>query len=153
MLHALLVALHVLAAVIWVGGMFFAYVTVRPAMGGLEPPDPVKMWGRIFQRFFSWVWVAVVVLFVTGYGMLLGPLGGMAGQPLYLHLMQGVGLIMMALFAHLYFAPWKRLKAALDAEDYPKAAKQIPQIRRIVAINLCLGLANVAIGAGGRYLL
>jgi uncharacterized membrane protein len=152
MLHSILVALHVLAAIIWVGGMFFAYMMVRPAMGELQPPDPVKMWGRIFDKFFNWVWLAIIVLLGTGYGMLLGPFGGFADLPLYLHVMQMLGLVMVALFTHLYFAPWKRLKNALAADDYPIAAKQIPTIRRIVAINLTIGLVNAAIGAGGRYL-
>jgi uncharacterized membrane protein len=151
MLHSILVALHILAAVIWVGGMFMAYVIVRPAMGGLTPPDPVKMWGRIFDKFFNWVWLAIIVLLLTGYGMLFGPYGGFAGLPVYLHVMQGLGIIMILLFLHLYFAPWKRLKRALAAEDYPQAAKQIPTIRKIVSVNLAIGLANVAIGAGGRY--
>lgn len=151
MLHSVMIALHALAAVIWVGGMFMAYMIVRPAMGALPAPEPVKMWGRIFEKFFNWVWLAVAVLLVSGYYMLLGPYGGFAAAPPYLHLMQAIGLVMIALFAHLYFAPWRRLKAALKAADYPTASKQIPTIRRIVAINLSLGLVNAAIGAGGRY--
>ena len=151
MVHSIFVALHLLAAIVWIGGMFMAYVIVRPAMGGLAPPEPVKMWGRIFSKFFNWVWLAIIVLLLTGYGMLLGPYGGFAGAPVYIQIMQALGLVMIALFMHLYFAPWKRMKTALAAEDYPTAAKQIPMIRKIVAINLTIGLANAAIGAGGRY--
>jgi uncharacterized membrane protein len=65
--------------------------------------------------------------------------------------MQATGLLMMALFLHLYFAPWRRLCRALDAGDDEAAAAQLDQIRKIVAINLVLGLITVAIGAGGRY--
>lgn len=153
MLHAVAIALHVVAAVVWVGGMFFAYVMVRPAMGALPPPEPVKMWGRIFEKFFNWVWLAILTLLATGFLMILGPYGGFAGLPVYLHVMTTLGLIMTALFLHLYFAPWRRLRRALAAEDFPAAAKQIPQIRRIVAVNLAVGLVNAAIGAGGRYLI
>jgi len=151
MLHAILVALHLLAAVIWVGGMFFAYVMVRPAMGALPPLEPVKMWGRIFERFFNWVWLSVLLLLGTGFAMILGPYGGFANLPPYLHIMTTLGIVMALLFMHLYFAPWKRMSRALAAEDYPTAAKQVPQIRRFVAINLTIGLINVVIGAGGRY--
>lgn len=151
MLHAIAVALHILAATIWVGGMFMAYMIVRPAMGGLTPPEPVKMWGRIFQKFFSWVCLAVALLLVTGFWMLLGPYGGFAAAPPFLHVMATLGLVMCALFGHLYFAPYGRMRRALAAEDYPAASKQIPAIRRIVAVNLAIGLCNVAIGAGGRY--
>ena len=37
----LLIALHILAAVVWVGGIFFAYMVLRPSAGPLEPPDAV----------------------------------------------------------------------------------------------------------------
>jgi len=151
MLHSLMVTLHLVAAVIWVGGMFFAYMIVRPAVAALEPPEPVRFWGRIFTKFFTWVWIAIIVLLTTGYQMLVFEYGGIGAAPVYLHAMQFLGLVMIALFMHLYFAPWRRMKLALQNSDYPEAAKQIPQIRRIVAINLSLGIANVIIGAGGRY--
>jgi uncharacterized membrane protein len=151
MLHSLMVSLHLLAAVIWVGGMFFAYMMVRPAMAALQPPEPVRMWGRIFTKFFSWVWIAVFVLVATGNHMLIVEYGGMAAAPVYLHIMQLLGYLMIALFMHLYFAPWRRMQVALVDEDFPRAAKQIPQIRRIVAINLSIGIVNVILGAGGRY--
>ena len=153
MLHSLMVTLHLVAAVIWVGGMFFAYMIVRPAVAALEPPEPVRFWGRIFTKFFTWVWIAIIVLLTTGYQMLVFEYGGIGAAPVYLHAMQFLGLVMIALFMHLYFAPWRRMKLALQNSDYPEAAKQIPQIRRIVAINLSLGIANVIIGAGGRYFL
>jgi uncharacterized membrane protein len=65
--------------------------------------------------------------------------------------MQGIGLVMMLVFAHLYFAPWRRFRRAVDAADFPSAAKQLDQIRRIVAFNLVLGLVVVVVGASGRY--
>ena len=37
MTSAAATALHVLAAVVWVGGMFFAYLVLRPAVGGIAP--------------------------------------------------------------------------------------------------------------------
>lgn len=152
MLHAVLVSLHILAAVVWVGGMFFAYVMVRPAMDELPPPEPVKMWGRIFRRFFNWVWLSVIILVLTGFAMIFGPYGGFANLPGHLHVMILLGLIMPLLFMHLYFAPWKRMSRALADQDYPTAAKQAPMIRKLVAINLTIGLVNVVVGAGGRYL-
>jgi len=39
------VTLHILGAVIWVGGMFFAYMALRPAIvETLEPPFRLKLW-------------------------------------------------------------------------------------------------------------
>jgi uncharacterized membrane protein len=142
-------AVHVLAAIVWVGGMFFAYVVLRPAAGALEPRPRLTLWRDVLARFFPWVWTSVLALLLSGYGMLLG-LGGFTGAGLHVHLMQATGLMMMALFAHLYFAPWRRLRRALESGDQAAAAAQLGQIRRIVLINLGLGLITSAIGASGR---
>lgn len=143
--------LHILGAVVWVGGMFFAYLVLRPAAGALEPPATLRLWRGVFQAFFPWVWASILALLLSGYGMLFLVLGGFAGAGVHVHIMNLVGLIMMALFLHLYFAPWRRLQRALDAGDDAAAATQLGQIRMIVAINLALGLITSAIGASGRY--
>ena len=109
--------LHLTAAVIWVGGMFFAYVCLRPAaVGVLKPPQRLQLWRATFERFFPWVWAAVIAL------------------PLSL------GIIMILVFLHIYFAPFKRLQRAVAAADYPTAGKHLNQIRLLVATNLALGL-------------
>jgi uncharacterized membrane protein len=105
----------------------------------------------VLARFFPWVWASVIGLLATGYGMLFLGLGGFAGAGVHVHLMQGIGLLMTALFLHLYFAPWRRLQRALDRGDPAMAARQLGQIRTIVLINLVLGLITAAVGASGRY--
>jgi uncharacterized membrane protein len=142
---------HVLAAIIWVGGMFFAYVVLRPVAGELEPGPRLALWRGVFGRFFPWVWASIVGLLVSGYGMLQFGLGGFATAGVHVHVMQLIGLIMMALFLHLYFAPWRRFQRALEKGDPAAAARQLGQIRTIVLINLTLGLITAAIGASGRY--
>ena len=142
---------HVLAAVIWVGGMFFAYVVLRPATEAIDPHLRLELWGQAFRGFFPWVWASVVALLVSGYGMVFFALGGFKAAGVHVHLMQTIGLLMIALFLHLYFAPWARLRRALEAGDDQMGARQLTQIRRMVAINLALGLLTAAIGASGRY--
>jgi uncharacterized membrane protein len=147
----LLLALHILAAVIWVGGMFFAYVVLRPSVGPLEPALRLPLWHRVFGRFFPWVSAAVAVLLASGLGMVFGYFGGFKGVGLHVHVMLTTGIVMMLLYGHLYFAPWRRFQAAVAAGDLTLAASQLNQIRRIVGINLVLGLITVVIGASGRY--
>ena len=147
----LALVLHSLAAVIWVGGMFFALLALRPATGPLEPGPRLELWSRVLERFFLWVIAAIVLLLASGYGMIFGVYGGFRGIGLHIHLMQGVGIIMMLLFFHLYFAPWRRFRAAVQRQDYPAAGRQLSQIRVIVTINLILGLITVAVGSSGRY--
>ncbi len=149
---SLAITLHLLAAVIWVGGMFLAYVCLRPVAATLlEPPLRLSLWSQLFSRFFPWVWGAVVVLALTGHWM-IGLYGGMAAVGLHVHLMLASGYLMIALYLHLYFAPFQRLKKAVAATDWPAAAVQLNQIRRIVGINLLLGLVTVANAGGGRLL-
>jgi uncharacterized membrane protein len=147
----ILVTLHVLAAVVWVGGMFFAYMVLRQSVGPLEPAVRLALWHRIFCRFFPWVWASIVLLLVSGYGMMFLYFGGFAGAPLHIHVMQGTGILMMLLFLHLFFGPWRRFGQAVEREAFPEAAKELDQIRRIVATNLVLGLLTVIVGASGRF--
>ena len=146
-----LLALHLLAALFWVGGMAFAYWILRPAAVPLDPPMRLPLWRRVFAKFLPWVGVAVVVLLATGYAMLAKYFGGFAGAPLYINVMQGLGWLMVLLYLHLYFAPWKRFRAALDQNILLDASRALNQIRMIVAINLALGIIVVIVGGTGRY--
>ncbi len=150
-LLSLALALHILGAVVWVGGMFAAYVCLRPAAGGLEPPQRLALWRGFFQRFIPWVWVAVVLLLASGYWMLVSAFGGFAKAPLYINLMQAIGLVMVALYAWLFHGPWLKFKRAVDARAWPDAGAQLNRIRRIIAVNLPLGLIVVVIGGTGRF--
>ena len=145
------VSLHILATIVWIGGMFFAVLVLRPAAGPLEPPDRLALWRRVFARFFPWVWLSLVVLLGTGNWMIFEGFEGFAHLPLHIHLMHGIGWLMALIYLHLWFAPYKRFKAALDAGEPPVAAACLNQIRWIVTTNLALGLINAVIGASGRY--
>lgn len=142
---------HILAAVVWVGGMFFAHQVLRPAAGELEPGLRLPLWSRVFARFFAWVFAAVILLLASGYTLVFGVYGGFRALPFYINLMQGIGIVMMLLFFHLYFAPWRRLRAAVARRDWAEGGRQLGQIRTLVTINLVLGLITVAIGGSGRY--
>lgn len=142
---------HILGAVIWVGGMFFAHQMLRPAVGPLDPAQRLALWRRVFARFFPMVWGAIVALLASGYAMVVWGFGGFAHIGAYVDVMQGLGIIMMLAFGHLYFAPWKRFRRALDAGDFAGAQRQLDQIRRIVELNLVLGLIVVVVGATGPY--
>jgi uncharacterized membrane protein len=143
--------LHAVAAVVWVGGMFFAHQALRPATAVLDAAPRLLLWSRVLDRFFAWVIAAIVVLLVTGYTLVFGVFGGFARVGLHVHLMQGIGILMMLLFLHLYFAPWRRFHLAARQENWAEGGRQLGQIRSIVTINLVLGLVVVAIGASGRY--
>jgi uncharacterized membrane protein len=143
---------HVLLAVIWVGGMFFAYMCLRPVAATLlEPPIRVTLWTQVFSRFFPWVFAAVILLPLTGHGM-IAMLGGMAAVGIHVHLMLALGYVMIAIFLHVFFAPFKRMKQAVAAEDWPSAGASLNQIRKLVGINTLLGVITVGVAAAGRFI-
>ena len=139
--------LHILSVVIWVGGMFLAYMAVRPAAGEvLEPPQRLKLWNGIFLRFFPYVWAAVTLILLSGFYMM-----GMMGRvPLYVIVMAVIGIVMTAKFLFIYFVPFARLKRAVAAQDWPAGGAALNSIRKLVGANLVLGLINVAVAVLGR---
>ena len=151
MIASLLLILHALSAVVWVGGMFFAHQVLRPAAAALETGPRLTLWSHILGRFFAWVFASIVLLLLTGYALVFGVFAGFGGVGLHVHLMQGIGIVMMLLFLHLYFAPWRRFRAAVARQDWAEGGLHLDQIRTIVTINLVLGVIVVAIGSSGRY--
>jgi uncharacterized membrane protein len=147
------ILLHLLSAVVWVGGMFFAYMVLRPVAGGvLEPPLRLELWRQIFSRFFPWVSLSIVILFVTGLWMSWAMFGGLGNSPVYVHIMLTLAVIMAGLFGWLKHKPVKDLAKAVIEENWQKGGEILAAIRKIIAINLSLGLLLVAIASGGRFL-
>lgn len=146
-------SLHILSVVVWVGGMFFAYVLLRPVAAQLlDPPVRLTLWSRIFSKFFIFVWISIILLISTGHGM-IGFFGGMANVGKYVHIMLALGYVMFLLYGHLYFASFKRLKLAVEASDWDDAANRLNSMRRLIGINLTLGIITIVIASGGRFFL
>lgn len=144
--------LHVLAAIVWVGGMFFAWMILRPVSASqLEPPARLTFWLGVFDRFFPWVWAAVVVLMASGFWIVLAVLGGFENAAMHIHVMAGLALVMTAIFLWIYFAPYRQLRDAVGRENWPEGGKALGRIRHLVGVNLVLGLLTAASGSGGRY--
>jgi uncharacterized membrane protein len=142
MLWALPKAIHLLGAAIWVGGMFFALLVLRPSLSVLEPPQRLALHGQVFRRFFLIVWHAMPLVLLSGYFMLFTVYGGFAGASPYIHIMHLTGLIMAGVFVWIFFGPWKRFRA--DPASRPEAANEI---RKLIMVNLVLGLFTIFIAA------
>jgi len=61
------------------------------------------------------------------------------------HAMLGLGSLMCLIFGHLYFGPFRKMKAALAAEDLPSAGLQLAKIHPLVLLNF--GLGWLAVGS------
>ncbi|ODV14243.1 MAG: hypothetical protein ABT20_00605 [Rubrivivax sp. SCN 70-15] len=152
-LFPLLLLVHLLAAAFWVGGMAVVHFAVRPAVAEALPAPPLRLalMAALLRRFFAAVSVAIVLLLASGVSMiLLG--GGFAHQPPGVHLMFGIGLVMAAIFARIRLAWYARMQRALAASDAAAAAGALQAIRRLVGINLVLGVLSFAAAALGSAL-
>ena len=152
--YSITFTLHLLAAVIWVGGMFFAHMILRPsAIEKLEPPQRLPLWVAVFGRFFLWVWIAIALLLLTGYWMIFDVFGGLLQlKALYIQLMHLFGWVMIGIFMYIYFSPYAKLKAAVAAGNFPLGGQQINKIRLLVTANLILGILTFIIASGGKYI-
>jgi uncharacterized membrane protein len=137
----LLLFFHIAGAIFWMGGMGFMVMALRPALGTLQPPQRLPLVVEVLRRFFVVVMASIVLLLATG-GMLLMQAGGNA--PPGWHAMAGLGIVMMLVFGHIFFAPWRRLRQAVAAQDWPEAGKRMQQIALLVKFNLGLGWVAIA---------
>jgi len=129
--------------------MFFAFMALRPAAAQvLEPPQRLPLWAQTLGRFFRWVWLAVALILASGLAMMAW-LGG-ANAPLYAWVMLLIGIGMMLIFAHVYFAAFRRLERAVAAGDWKAGGAALGQIRKLVGLNLVLGLVTITVATLGR---
>ena len=135
---------HLAAGVIWLGGMAAMIWAVRPtAIAMFEPPTRLPFLTRVMGRFFAVVAACVLVLLLTGGGMLVGV--DMKLAPKGWHAMLGIGVLMCLIFGHIYAVPFRKLKLALDQDNLPAAASQLAKIHPLMILNFALGW--LAVGA------
>jgi uncharacterized membrane protein len=149
---AALKVIHLLCAVLWVGGMFFAYVVLHPSMQAIDNQQRLLLTTQVLRRFFLVVWHAMPLIILTGLGMLWFMFGGMAAVqsgampmlPWPLHAMIGCGILMAVIFIALVFGPYRQFRRTIDRA---RMTQRLATVRRLIGINLLLGL--IAVIAGG----
>lgn len=143
--------IHLLAVVIWIGGMFFAYMVLRPtAAEVLQPPERLRLWDGVFRRFFNWVWSAVGALLVTGLYMVY-QYGGIAHAPRHVHIMLALGLAMMVIYGYVFFACYVPLSLHVAKQRWKEAGEILGKIRKLVAVNLTLGMVTISVAVFGVW--
>jgi len=152
MMMALAMTLHLLSVMIWVGGMFFAHIALRPAVNALlEPPQRLPLMAAILGRFFSGVWVAIGLLWSSGLWVIFGFYGGMGKVAISVHLMSGIAIVMTILFMFIFFVPFPKLKQAVVSKNFPEAGLSLAVIRKIIVVNLSLGVITMVVATVGKY--
>jgi uncharacterized membrane protein len=139
----LMLFLHLAGAIFWMGGMAFMVMALRPAAHAqLQPPVRLPLIVAVLRRFFVLVIASIVLLLLTGMWLLLQVPGAQA--PRGWHVMAGLGIAMMLVFGHIFFAPWRRLQRAAAAQDWPEGGKRMNQIALLVKVNLAIGWIAIA---------
>ena len=150
MAYAALKLVHLLAVVLWVGGMLFVQIALRPALASIEPPQRLQLMNAVLGRFFAAVGLAVVAALASGAWMWadvrqqVAATGGHLNAPLGWTLMAALGLAMAAVFVFIRWRVYPRLQRQVALQAWPAAGEALAQIRRWVTVNLVLGLLVIA---------
>lgn len=146
-----LVFVHLVCAIVWMGGMAFMLLALRPAMlATMEAQPRARLTVAVMQRFFLAVCVAIVGLLATGGHLYTSAfraskaVTGAGVVPLGWNLMAVVGVLMFLVFGHIYFAGFQKFKRAVAGADWPVATKAGAQIHALVITNFCLGWLAIA---------
>ena len=145
--------LHLVAVVVWIGGMVFAHFCLRPAaLATLAPPQRLPLMSAALGRFFALVGVSLVVLWGSGVARFaqLAVSGGRA--PMSWSLMAAIAAVMTVVFVVIALRLHPRMRSALAAGQLPGAAAALDRIRRLVVLNLALGALTIAVATLGRLL-
>jgi len=139
----LLLFLHLAAAIFWMGGMAFMVMALRPALHAqLQPPVRLPLMNEVLRRFFAVVAASIAVLLASGAWLLVQLPA--ASAPRGWHVMAALGLVMMLIFGHIWFSPYRRLRQAVAAGDWPEGGKRMGQITLLAKVNLGLGWLAIA---------
>jgi uncharacterized membrane protein len=141
--------LHLTGVVVWVGGMFFAHMALRPAAASLPPPVRLPLLAATLANFFRWAGFAIVVVIASGAWMASAS-GGFGAAGTAVHAMTAVGVVMTLVYAYVVMAPYRVLRAAVASSQWESAGAAMGRIRRLVALNLVLGVLTIAIATLGK---
>jgi len=134
---------HLVAAIVWLGGMTFMLLALRPGLTRLlAPPQRLPLLAGTLQRFFVLVWAAIGLLLLSGGYMLAN--AGAQGAPVGWHVMSGIGVLMSLIFAHIYFALFRSLQRSVASADWPAGGRRAGQITKLVTVNFYLGWLAIA---------
>ena len=143
----LIIFLHVISAVIWIGGMIVIRFAVHYSMQNIDDAK-IKLGKTLenLKRFFSMVIPSIILLLITAIIMILAL--EFKGTELYKFaiLKEIIWSIMTLIFVIIYI---KRNKAqkAFDLGDFQSAKKHLmPLAKYLIPINIVLGILAIILG-------
>lgn len=144
-LWGLVLSVHLLGMALWVGGAAYALLVLRPSLNLLDQTQRTSVQLQTLARFFRLVWHVMPLVLLTGWAMLYFREGGFANPDWHIHAMQGLGIVMAAVFLWAFFGPFKRVRRAIR----PQPAT-FETIRSLLGVNLAIGAAIVVVASLGH---
>ena len=145
--NALAQFIHILAVVLWIGGIVFMDGFLAPALRrAMTQAEPrARLLYVLFRNFFAAIWGAGAALVVTGYGMvwLRGGFGALSPAQ-WVMVILGSAMVVLALY--IFFVPFLRMRAAVLRADWGAACTQAAQIRLLSTVNIVLAVPTILSG-------
>lgn len=140
-------SLHVIGAALWVGGLGYAIIVLRPSIAVLDQPAArIQLHLQSMKRFLRLTWHIMPLVLLTGWVMVFTLYGGFAALPWAVNAMQAGALIMTAIFLYLYFGPFRRFRRAIRP-----GPELIGRMRTLVTINLVIGVLVLVFASIGHF--
>ncbi len=138
--------LHTIGAVVWIGGMAYALIVLRPAIAVLEPAPRMQMHMQSLRRFLRLTWHVMPLVLVSGWIMVFTLYGGFQNLPWAVNAMQLTGLVMAGIFAYLALGPFKRFRRAIRP-----GPELLIRMRGLMLVNLVLGALVLVFASIGHF--
>lgn len=144
---SIIVFLHVISAVIWVGGMIAIRFAVHYSMQNIEEPK-IKL-GRTLEnlkRFFSMVIPAILTLLITAVMMIVGL--ELKDTTLYnIVIVKEIIWSIMTFIFLIVFIKRNKAQKAFDNSDFANAKNNLlPIATYYIPINILLGIIAIFLG-------
>ena len=118
-------------------------------MATLEPPLRLRTMAAALRRFFIGVDASVTLLFVSGVSMILLA-GGFRGVHWRIEAMMSIAIVMAGIYVYIRASVFKALRRAVEESAWPVAAARLNTVRKLVSLNLVLGVVVFAVATIGR---
>jgi len=121
-----LLFLHLFFAIVWVGGMVYSLLFLRPSLREIAQEEQRgKFLKQVFSKFFLAVWLSIIVLFLTGMGLWHGYRKDFSDNSLF-HVKLFLFGLMVIIFTYIYFFLFRRNK--------------LSHIPNLIGVNLLLSI-------------
>ncbi len=138
MFAMLIIWIHILAAMFWIGGMLFFSLVLIPSMSGLSSPERNGFMSRIGAHYRRASWISLSILLITGltrlYQLGFSPLT--AGNWIWAKLALVLLMFMLTLLHDLVLGP-KSIQISRSTTG-PHPLQQT--VRWMARLNLVVGL-------------